>query len=68
MFAARPSDGMADHTGRRNGSEWQKICVTAEHNRLWQNDSKLLFNESTATQSYVRVLAGYDLPWAKPYT
>ena len=47
---------MADHAGGRNGSEWRKIWVTAEHNRLWQKGAKLLFNESTATQSYVRLL------------
>ena len=45
-------DGLADHAGGRNGSEWRKVCVTAEHNRLWQKGTELLFTQNTSTQSY----------------
>jgi hypothetical protein len=45
-------DGQADLAGARNGSEWERLCVTAEHNALWQGDAALKFSQSSKSQSY----------------
>ena len=51
------TNGMADLDGGRNGTEWAVHCVTAAHNRGWDGDPSLLFNETTPTQVRVRPCA-----------
>ena len=67
-------DGQADLVGNRNGSEWTKYCVSAEHNALWKGDASLRFTAASTSQSYNSLVslgsrsAGlfYTLGWSVP--
>ena len=57
MFLWVNQDGQADAAGNRNGSEWVKYCVTAEHNALWEGDASLKYGKPYHRMVHVYILS-----------
>jgi hypothetical protein len=45
LFIWHNPDGLADHAGIGDGSEWQRHSITYWHNRLWKGETAYKFDE-----------------------